>query len=67
MKRVFSGTLCALALACGGSDNSGGKNLSSSQRKVLEAAKGELRKLYGRKPHARKTHARTRAPKSASR
>ena len=29
MKRVFSGTLCALALACGGSDNSGGKNLSN--------------------------------------
>ncbi|HEY3075659.1 MAG TPA: DUF3175 domain-containing protein [Burkholderiales bacterium] len=47
--------------------NRGGKGLSSSQRKVLEAAKGELRKLYGRKLHARKTHARTRAPKSASR
>ena len=47
--------------------NRGGKGLSSSQREVLERAKGELRKLYGRKPHARKTHARTRAPKSASR
>ena len=47
--------------------NRGGKGLSSSQRKVLEAAKGELRKLYGRKPHARKTHTRTRAQKSAPR
>ena len=47
--------------------NRGGKGLSSSQRKVLEAAKGELRKLYGRKSHARKTHARTRAQKSAPR
>ena len=47
--------------------NRGGKGLSRSQRKVLEAAKGELRKLYGRKPHARKTHARTRSSKSASR
>ena len=47
--------------------NRGGKGLSRSQREVLERAKGELRKLYGRKPDARKTHARTRAPKSASR
>src|SRR5437773_2564076 len=47
--------------------NRGGKGLSRSQRKVLEAAKGELRKLYGRKPHARKTHTRTRAQKSAPR
>src|SRR5438128_10453573 len=47
--------------------NRGGKGLSSSQRKVLEAAKGELRKLYGRKPDTRKTHAGARAQKSASR
>ena len=48
--------------------NRGGKGLSRSQRKVLEAAKGELRKLYGRKPsHALKTHTRTRAPKRATR
>ena len=47
--------------------NRGGKGLSRAQRKVLEAAKGELRKLYGRKPHARKTHVGTRAAKSARR
>jgi hypothetical protein len=47
--------------------NRGGKGLSRSQRKVLEAAKGELRKLYGREAHARKTHAGTRAPKGAPR
>src|SRR5258707_5069054 len=46
--------------------NRGGKNLSASQRKVLDAAKGELRQLYGRKPHARKTHTRTRASKGSS-
>src|SRR3954466_15169481 len=46
--------------------NRGGKGLSPSRRKVLEAAKGELRQLYGRKPHARKTHSRTRASKSAA-
>ncbi len=33
--------------------NRGGKNLSASQRKVLEGAKGELRKLYGRKGRRR--------------
>ena len=47
--------------------NRGGKGLSRSRRKVLEAAKGELRKLYGRKPHAGKTHTRARAAKSARR
>jgi hypothetical protein len=40
--------------------NRGGKNLSKSQRDVLERAKAELRKLYGRK-----TPARTRAKKRA--
>ena len=47
--------------------NRAGRGMSRSQRAVLERAKDELRKLYGRKPHARKTHARTRAPKSARR
>jgi hypothetical protein len=54
--------------------NRAGKGLSSSQRHVLERAKGELRKLYGRdpaasrrKPHARKTHRRAGAKKSARR
>lgn len=47
--------------------NRGGKGLSRSQRKVLESAKGELRELYGRKPHARKTHSRTRASQGAAR
>ena len=30
--------------------NRAGRGLSSSQRKVLERARGELRKLYGREP-----------------
>ena len=47
--------------------NRAGRGMSRSQRAVLERAKDELRKLYGRKPHARKTHRRTRAAKSASR
>ena len=47
--------------------NRGGKGLSRTQRERLERAKGELRKLYGRKPHAGKTHTRTRAQKSAPR
>jgi uncharacterized protein DUF3175 len=54
--------------------NRAGKGLSKSQRQVLEHAKGELRKLYGkdpagtrRKPHARKTHRRASAKKSARR
>jgi len=47
--------------------NRAGRGLSQAQRKVLEAAKDELRQLYGRKPHARKTHIRARAPKSARR
>src|SRR5918999_1429881 len=48
--------------------NRGGKGLSASQRSVLNKAKGELRKLYGkpeRSSHARKTHRRTRAKKGA--
>jgi hypothetical protein len=47
--------------------NRGGKGLSASQRRVLDRAKEELRKLYGRKPHARKTHHRTREKRSARR
>jgi hypothetical protein len=50
--------------------NRGGKGLSAGQRRVLERAKGELRRLYGkteRKSHARKAHRRTRAKKGASR
>jgi hypothetical protein len=54
--------------------NRAGRGMSASQRRVLERAKGELRKLYGRDPagskrrsHARKTHARARAAKSARR
>jgi hypothetical protein len=54
--------------------NRAGRGLSASQRKVLESAKGELRKLYGRdpagskrRPHARKTHGRARAKKGARR
>jgi hypothetical protein len=48
--------------------NRGGKGLSATQRSVLNKAKGELRKLYGkpeRSSHARKTHRRTRAKKGA--
>src|SRR5437763_14945712 len=47
--------------------NRAGRGMSGAQRKVLDAAKDELRKLYGRKPHAGKTHARARAAKSARR
>ena len=47
--------------------NRAGRGLSRSQRDVLERAKDELRKLYGRKPHAGKTHAATRAPQGARR
>ena len=47
--------------------NRAGRGMSRAQRKVLEAAKEELRQLYGRKPHARKTHTRARAAKSARR
>jgi Protein of unknown function (DUF3175) len=42
--------------------NRGGRNLSASQRNVLERAKTELRRLY-----ARKTHHRTRTKKAAPR
>jgi len=48
--------------------NRGGKGISRAQRRRLERAKDELRKLYGRRPsHARKTHPRARAAKSARR
>jgi hypothetical protein len=47
--------------------NRAGAKLPAGRRKVLDRAKDELRKLYGRKPHAGKTHARTRAQKSARR
>src|SRR3954468_12742026 len=48
--------------------NRGGNGISHAQRRRLELAKDELRKLYGRKPsHARKTHPRARAAKSARR
>lgn len=47
--------------------NRAGRGMSRSQRDVLERAKDELRKLYGRRPHARKTHAGTRAPQGARR
>jgi hypothetical protein len=42
--------------------NRGGKGLPASQRRVLERAKGELRRLY-----ARKTHGSTRTQKAAPR
>jgi hypothetical protein len=56
--------------------NRGGKGLSAPQRKVLDRAKAELRRLYDKEPagtshktqrrsHARKTHRRTRAKKGA--
>ncbi len=35
--------------------NRGGKGLSKSQRQVLESAKGELRKLYGKDPAGART------------
>jgi hypothetical protein len=41
--------------------NRAGKGLSRSQRNVLERAKDELRKLYGRKPHERKKSRRAAA------
>ena len=47
--------------------NRAGRGLSRSQRAVLERAKDELRKLYGRRSHARKTHTGTRAPQGARR
>jgi hypothetical protein len=54
--------------------NRAGRGMSASQRKMLERAKGELRKLYGRdpagsarRPHAGKTHRKTRAAKSTRR
>src|SRR5437867_7834114 len=48
--------------------NRAGKSLSPSQRKRLERAKDELRKLYHRRrSHAGKTHRRARKAKSARR
>jgi hypothetical protein len=34
--------------------NRGGKGISAAQRRTLERAKDELRRLYGRKPHSRR-------------
>ena len=34
--------------------NRGGKGISAGQRRTLERAKDELRRLYGRKPHSRR-------------
>ena len=52
--------------------NRAGRGMTASQRRVLERAKGELRKLYGRDPagsrrtsHSRKRPGRARAAKSA--
>jgi hypothetical protein len=54
--------------------NRAGKGMSKSQKNVLERAKGELRKLYGkdpavsaRRPHARKAHRGARTKKAARR
>ena len=47
--------------------NRGGRTLGAPQRKVLEKAKGELRELYGRKPHARSKDSRARAAQGARR
>jgi hypothetical protein len=47
--------------------NRAGAGLPAGRRRVLDQAKDELRKLYGRKPNARKTHRRTRKARSAAR
>jgi hypothetical protein len=47
--------------------NRGGKGLPASRKKILGNAKAELRKLYGRSPHARKAHRKARAQRSAPR
>jgi hypothetical protein len=47
--------------------NRAGRSLPASRRRVLQQAKGELRRLYERKSHARKTHSRTRASQGARR
>jgi hypothetical protein len=47
--------------------NRAGRSLPASRRRTLERAKDELRKLYGRRPHAGKTHSRTRAAQGAAR
>jgi hypothetical protein len=44
--------------------NRGGRNLSKSQRDVLERAKGELRKLYGRDPAGTSSRAK-RKPRAS--
>jgi hypothetical protein len=44
-----------------------GARLPAGRRKVLDQAKDELRKLYGRKPHAGKTHRRARKARPAAR
>src|SRR5262245_11159939 len=47
--------------------NRAGAKLPRTRRKVLDQAKDELRKLYGRKPHAGKTHRRARKARPATR
>ncbi len=47
--------------------NRAGDNLSASQAKVLNAAKDELRKLFGREPARAASKAPTTARKSAKR
>jgi len=46
--------------------NRGGKGMSASQRRVLERAKDELRKLYGREPAKRMQHGAERSKTRAS-
>jgi len=47
--------------------NRAGAKLPAGRRKVLDQAKDELRKLYGRKPHARKAHRPARKARSSRR
>jgi hypothetical protein len=47
--------------------NRAGSRLPAGRRKVLDQAKDELRRLYGRKSHAGKTHRRARNARSAAR
>ena len=47
--------------------NRAGSRLPKGRRKVLDRAKDELRKLYGRKLHAGKTHRRARKARPAAR
>jgi hypothetical protein len=47
--------------------NRAGAGLPAGRRKVLDQAKDELRRLYGRKPHARKAHRPARKTRSSRR